>query len=213
MKFPALGDNLFGKIANSYRENASCEEVVRGALQFRGIGIFCISVRTFWPKLQISTRRIEAWRRWHAGISRSRNFCTPRQTFLAEVAIVVISFLPKVTQTSIEMKFSKTVSSSQLHQARLFHETIIFPVVGSSSPRYPRTGIERNKGRAKQSNAESKFSIEMLIDQRASRSIVDSGTRIGELRTIGRVIKASCKLALITRAHDRAIPLNARPAV
>lgn len=161
MKFPGLDDNLFGKIANSYRENASCEGVVRSALQFRGIGIFCISVRTFWPKLQISTRRIEARRRWHAGISRSRNFYTPRQTFLTEVAITVISFLAKVTRTSIEMKFSKTVSSSQLRQARLFRETIIFPVVGSSSSRYPRTEIERNKGRAKQSNGESKFSIDV----------------------------------------------------
>lgn len=161
MKFPGLDDNLFGKIANSYRENASCEGVVRSAVQFRGIGIFCISVRTFWPKLQISTRRIEARRRWHAGISRSRNFYTPRQTFLTKVAITVISFLAKVTRTSIEMKFSKTVSSSQLRQARLFRETIIFPVVGSSSSRYPRTEIERNKGRAKQSNGKSKFSIDV----------------------------------------------------
>lgn len=128
---------------------------------FAEFRIFCISVRTFWPKLQISTRRIEGRRRWHAGISRSRNFYTPRQTFLTKVAITVISFLAKVTRTSIEMKFSKIVSSSQLRQARLFRETIIFPVVGSSSSRYPRTEIERNKGRAKQSNGKSKFSIDV----------------------------------------------------
>lgn len=68
MKFPALGDNLFGKIANSYRENASCEEVVGSALQFLRNWNFLHLGKNFLTKIanfDEKNRSLEEVARWN----------------------------------------------------------------------------------------------------------------------------------------------------